>query len=140
MNINEKNFKYIFSFCFCLNIQIKLFSESIFYGCVVELCSALDKRIETAIDKSSHQLQSCRSLIYVSESLGSHVNMLREWLMASKIKSDAWSQLSGLSLQQVKDLLTEHNVSICYFIDNNLTSFCNCVVISNTILLLCGHW
>jgi hypothetical protein len=78
----------------------------------VIFASVLDKRLESAQEKSNHLLQSGRSAIGISETRGAHLNMLREWLMASKGKTDAETRDTGLSLQEAREALADCNVSL----------------------------
>jgi hypothetical protein len=72
--------------------------------------SVLEKRLETAVVKFSHQLDSHRVFVNLSDTLGSQVNVLRDWLEMSR--TSYVFQFTNLSIQQARDALSENKVSI----------------------------
>ena len=75
--------------------------------------SVLDKRLDMAVIKFSHQLESHRVLMSVSDTLSLQINAIRDWLEIYKVsRVSCVSPFTNLSIQQARDALSENKVSI----------------------------
>ena len=86
--------------------------------CALCRYSSFGKRLDSSLDKAKHLLQSCHSVATVSETVSSHINLLRDWLMSAREKMDSSALSAGVGFLQAREALSEHNVSstflLCY--------------------------